>query len=75
LESTAITIRNSKGEVDKLVIVNRDVTARKEVEQKLGMMSCTMHSPDFRIAGSSWNAFSGDSRKPSVLRIFAMPYC
>lgn len=35
LESTASTIRNSKGEVDKLVIVNRDVTTRKEIEQKL----------------------------------------
>jgi len=35
LESTASTVRNSKGEVDKLVIANRDVTARKEIEQKL----------------------------------------
>jgi diguanylate cyclase (GGDEF)-like protein/PAS domain S-box-containing protein len=35
LESTASTTRNSKGEVDKLVIVNRDVTTRKEIEQKL----------------------------------------
>jgi diguanylate cyclase (GGDEF)-like protein len=35
LESTASTIRNSKGEVEKLVIVNRDVTAREEVELKL----------------------------------------
>jgi len=35
LESTASTVRNSQGEVDKLVIANRDVTARKEIEQKL----------------------------------------
>lgn len=35
LESTASTIRNSKGDVEKLVIVNRDVTAREEVELKL----------------------------------------
>jgi diguanylate cyclase (GGDEF)-like protein/PAS domain S-box-containing protein len=35
LESTASTIRNSKGEVEKLVIVNRDVTEKKKVEEKL----------------------------------------
>src|SRR5436309_6345145 len=35
LESLASTIRNSKGEVAKLVIVNRDVTERKRAEQQL----------------------------------------
>jgi diguanylate cyclase (GGDEF)-like protein len=35
LESAASTIRNSKGEVEKLVIVNRDVTEKKKVEEKL----------------------------------------
>jgi diguanylate cyclase (GGDEF)-like protein/PAS domain S-box-containing protein len=35
LESTASTIRNSKGEVEKLVIVNRDITEKKKVEEKL----------------------------------------
>lgn len=35
LESTASTIKNSDGEVEKLVIVNRDVTPRVEAEEKL----------------------------------------
>ena len=35
LESTASTIKNSNGEVEKLVIVNRDVTPRVEAEERL----------------------------------------
>jgi diguanylate cyclase (GGDEF)-like protein/PAS domain S-box-containing protein len=35
LESTASTIRNDKGEVEKLVIVNRDITGRKQAEKLL----------------------------------------
>jgi two-component system, cell cycle sensor histidine kinase and response regulator CckA len=35
LESTASVIRNSAGEPDKLVIVNRDVTERKRAEEAL----------------------------------------
>jgi len=35
LESMASTIRNAKGDVVKLVIVNRDVTERKRVEEQL----------------------------------------
>jgi PAS domain S-box-containing protein len=35
LESTASPIRNQNNEIDKFVIVNRDITDRKEVEQKL----------------------------------------
>jgi diguanylate cyclase (GGDEF)-like protein/PAS domain S-box-containing protein len=35
LESTASPIRNDKGEVEQLVIVNRDVTDRKLAEEKL----------------------------------------
>src|SRR5258708_22140768 len=35
VESLASTIRNSEGEVAKLVIVNRDVTERKQAEQQL----------------------------------------
>jgi len=35
LESSASTILNDKGEVAKLVIVNRDVTERKRAEQQL----------------------------------------
>ncbi len=35
LESTASPIRNAKGQTDKLVIVNRDITARKRAEELL----------------------------------------
>jgi PAS domain S-box-containing protein len=35
LESMASTIRDTKGEVVKLVIVNRDITERKRAEQQL----------------------------------------
>lgn len=35
LESMASTIRDPKGEVEKLVIVNRDITERKRAEQQL----------------------------------------
>jgi PAS domain S-box-containing protein len=35
LESTASAIRNFKGEIEKLVIVNRDITERKRAEQML----------------------------------------
>lgn len=35
LESTASAIRNERGEVEKLVIVNRDITERKRVEEML----------------------------------------
>jgi PAS domain S-box-containing protein len=35
LESTASPIRNEKGQTDKLVIVNRDITERKRAEEML----------------------------------------
>ncbi|HKW88913.1 MAG TPA: PAS domain S-box protein [Candidatus Acidoferrales bacterium] len=35
LESTASAVRNSRGEVEKLVIVNREITERKQLEQQL----------------------------------------
>jgi predicted signal transduction protein with EAL and GGDEF domain len=35
LESEASTIRDAKGDVAKLVIVNRDITERKRAEQQL----------------------------------------
>ena len=35
LESVASTVRNEKGEVAKLVIVNRDITERKRAEEQL----------------------------------------
>ena len=35
LESTASAIRDGEGEVEKLVIVNRDITERKQLEQQL----------------------------------------
>ena len=34
LESTASPVRNDKGEIEKLVIVNRDITERKQLEEK-----------------------------------------
>ncbi len=35
LESTASTVLDAEGRVDKLVIVNRDITARKKLEEQL----------------------------------------
>ncbi|HMD38600.1 MAG TPA: PAS domain S-box protein [Candidatus Acidoferrum sp.] len=35
LESTSSVIRNAKGETEKLVIVNRDITVRKKAEEAL----------------------------------------
>src|SRR5208337_914713 len=35
LESTACAIRNAKGQAEKLVIVNRDITERKRAEEML----------------------------------------
>jgi len=35
LESTASTVLNAKGEVEKLVIVNRDITERRQFEERL----------------------------------------
>jgi two-component system, cell cycle sensor histidine kinase and response regulator CckA len=35
LESTASAVRNAAGAVEKLVIVNRDITERRELEQQL----------------------------------------
>jgi two-component system cell cycle sensor histidine kinase/response regulator CckA len=35
LESTASAVRNSNGDVEKLIIVNRDITERRHMEQQL----------------------------------------
>ncbi len=35
LESTASAVRNSHGDVEKLIIVNRDITERRHLEQQL----------------------------------------
>ena len=35
LESTASAVRNAHGEVEKLIIVNRDITERRQLEQQL----------------------------------------
>ncbi len=35
LESTASAVRNAQGEVEKLIIVNRDITERRHLEQQL----------------------------------------
>ena len=43
LESTANTVKNADGDVDKLVIINRDITARKLAEQALEQNSFEDH--------------------------------
>lgn len=43
LESTASAIRNARGEVEKLVIINRDITDRKRAEEELAHNS--LHDP------------------------------
>ena len=35
LESTASAVRNAQGDVEKLIIVNRDITERRQLEQQL----------------------------------------
>ena len=35
MESTANPIQNDRGEIEKLVIVNRDITERKQAEETL----------------------------------------
>src|SRR4029077_10313355 len=50
LESTSSVIRNEKGEPEKLVIVNRDVSERKRAEEALrrseaGFQSAVEHAP------------------------------
>ncbi len=35
LESTASAVRNDRGEIERLVIVNRDITERKQAEEEL----------------------------------------
>ena len=35
LESTASVVRNDRGEIERLVIVNRDITERKQAEEEL----------------------------------------
>jgi PAS domain S-box-containing protein len=37
LESTASVVRDGKGQVQKLIIVNRDITERKQLEEQLQM--------------------------------------
>ena len=43
LESTANTIKNADGDVDKLVIINRDITDRKAAEEQLEQNSFQDH--------------------------------
>jgi diguanylate cyclase (GGDEF)-like protein/PAS domain S-box-containing protein len=43
LESTASTIKNANGDVEKLVIINRDITARKATEELLEQNSFEDH--------------------------------
>src|SRR4051812_30482642 len=43
LESSASTIKNADGDVEKLVIINRDITQRKAVEEQLEQNSFQDH--------------------------------
>ena len=62
LESTACAIRNTRGQTDKLVIVNRDITERKRAEELL------LHNAALRHAEEKYRAIFEDA----VVGIFQM---
>src|ERR1039458_1534145 len=62
LESTACTVRNARGQTDKLVIVNRDITERKRAEE------LTVHNAALRHAEEKYRAIFEDA----VVGIFQM---
>jgi diguanylate cyclase (GGDEF)-like protein/PAS domain S-box-containing protein len=62
LESTACAIRNARGQTDKLVIVNRDITERKRTEELL------LHNAALRHAEEKYRAIFEDA----VVGIFQM---
>src|SRR6266851_777374 len=55
LESTACAIRNTRGQTDKLVIVNRDITERKRAEELL------LHNAALRHAEEKYRAIFEDA--------------
>jgi diguanylate cyclase (GGDEF)-like protein/PAS domain S-box-containing protein len=62
LESTACTTRDARGQTDKLVIVNRDITQRKQTEELL------LHNAALRHAEEKYRAIFEDA----VVGIFQM---
>ncbi len=62
LESTACTVRNARGQTDKLVIVNRDITERKRAEELM------LHNTALRHAEEKYRAIFEDA----VVGIFQM---
>jgi diguanylate cyclase (GGDEF)-like protein/PAS domain S-box-containing protein len=62
LESTACTVRNARGQTDKLVIVNRDITERKRAEELM------LHNAALRHAEEKYRAIFEDA----VVGIFQM---
>jgi diguanylate cyclase (GGDEF)-like protein/PAS domain S-box-containing protein len=62
LESTACTVRNARGQTDKLVIVNRDITERKRAEELM------VHNAALRHAEEKYRAIFEDA----VVGIFQM---
>jgi diguanylate cyclase (GGDEF)-like protein/PAS domain S-box-containing protein len=62
LESTACAIRNARGETDKLVIVNRDITERKRAEELL------LHNAALRHAEEKYRTIFEDA----VIGIFQL---
>src|SRR5579863_3411411 len=57
LESTASVIRNSKGEPEKLVIVNRDATERKRAAEALSRSEASFRSV---IVGAPYGIYRAD---------------
>jgi diguanylate cyclase (GGDEF)-like protein/PAS domain S-box-containing protein len=62
LESTACAIRDARGQTDKIVIVNRDITERKRAEELL------LHNAALRKAEEKYRAIFEDA----VVGIFQM---
>jgi diguanylate cyclase (GGDEF)-like protein/PAS domain S-box-containing protein len=62
LESTACAIRNARGQTDKLVIVNRDITERKRAEELV------LHNAALQHAEEKYRAIFEDA----VVGIFQM---
>jgi len=75
LESLASTIRDVKGEVAKLVIVNRDITERKHAEEQLEHNLFHDLLTGLPIAGNFSTACNLPTREDEGNRADLMPCC
>ena len=75
LESTANTIKNADGDVEKLVIINRDITERKAAEEQLEQNSFQDHMTGCRTGGFFWTVCNVRSRAPSAFLITGTQCC